>query len=63
MSELGMAENQVSIMDGKLKKHFQNAEKQNKELKLSYFADSKTFLFPQVNTLEIKLSLSISGIL
>lgn len=27
MNGIDMAENQISIIDGKLKKHFQNAEK------------------------------------
>ena len=45
MSATDTAENQVSIKDGKLEKHFQIAEKENKELILSYFIDSKVSIF------------------
>lgn len=54
MSGIDMAENRVSIMDGKLEKHFQNAEKENKELKLSYFTDSKMSIFAHVYNSEIR---------
>lgn len=63
MSGIDMAENRVSIMDGKLEKDFQNAEKENKELKLSYFTDSKMSIFAHVYNSEIRLRLTIGGIL
>lgn len=47
VSATDTAENQVSIKDGKLEKHFQIAEKENKELVLSYFIDSKMSIFSQ----------------
>lgn len=50
-------------MDGKLEKHFQNAEKENKELKLSYFTDFKMSIFAHVYNSEIRLRLTIGGIL
>lgn len=48
-------------MDGKHEKHFQNVEKENKELKLSYFTEFRTSIFPHIQTSEIKLSLTISS--
>ena len=45
MSATDTAENQVSIKDGKLEKHFQIAEKENNELILSYFIDSRVSIF------------------
>lgn len=47
-------------MDDKLEKHFQIAEKENKELILSYFTDSKMSIFSQ--QFRNQLSLMISGI-
>ena len=63
MSGIDMAENQISITDGKFEKHFQNAEKENKELKLSYITDSKMSTFAHVYNSEIRLGLTIGGIL
>lgn len=62
MSGIHMAESQISIMDGKLEKRFQNAEKGTKKLNYSVSLILRHPFF-HVNTLEIRLSLTFSGIL